>query len=140
MSSRSQREAVNIVLLRAISRRAFGEAHPQTVKVLSGLGVAYLRLRRLAEAELCFRDAVAAQQRLSGELARDTLKSKANLAGVLYLRGKFGEAEKAFTQRTSNNARSSGLTIETRYALFTMLQQPSTYSVSGRLPRSATAA
>jgi hypothetical protein len=87
MSSRSQREAVNIVLLRAISRRAFGEAHPQTVKVLSGLGVAYLRLRRLVEAELCFRDAVAAQQRLSGELARDTLKSKANLAGVLYVRG-----------------------------------------------------
>jgi tetratricopeptide (TPR) repeat protein len=82
-------------LMRAVHERrrdAVGADHPDTALALSNLGAALFNVDEDAEALRCFEDALGPLEHSLGELHRDVLQCRANLAAALTELGRFDEA------------------------------------------------
>jgi non-specific serine/threonine protein kinase/serine/threonine-protein kinase len=91
-----------------IRRRAFGEAHPDTLQSLSLLALVYERQERYDEAEKLQRAALAGLRRALGPDATPTLYSMNNLANVCQQSGKWDEAERLDRELLERRRRTLG--------------------------------
>lgn len=76
-----------------ISRREFGEDHPETLEAMNGVATALGSLNQYDEAEPLFRSCLESARRILGPEHPQTLDYLSNLASLLRDRGRMDEAE-----------------------------------------------
>jgi len=92
--ARGEMEEAKILLQRALSieQKCYGNAHPHLASTLQSLGLWYVHSKRLVEAEAYLRRALACTR--SGGVSPGTVaRILSNLAMVLWIGGRLGEAE-----------------------------------------------
>jgi len=85
-------EALDWLLKAERSMQHHSEAEDEQATLHNELGIAYLRVGRVDEAQRALEDALAIQQRLFGQLHPATLNSRGNLAALYLRRGRVAEA------------------------------------------------
>lgn len=92
----------------ALRREHLGSDHPDTVNMLQLIGVAYLNLRRPAEAEPYIREALERTEHVLGDDDPSVLLALNNLGGVLFSLGKLVEAEPYYERALAGRRRVLG--------------------------------
>jgi non-specific serine/threonine protein kinase/serine/threonine-protein kinase len=92
----------------ATRRRVLGEEHPDTLVSLGNMGRQLESQGKLAEAELCFREALEKFRRVLGEEHPDTLVLVNNMGTLLWSEGKLAEAEPYYFEALEKNRRVRG--------------------------------
>ncbi len=116
--------------LKAENEILLGPDHPYTLRIVSGLALAYRYKGRLADAEKLAMQVLETKKRLLGVEHSDTLNSMDNLAAIYYEQGRWAEAEELQMQVIETRKRVLGL--EHPSTLISMNNLATTYSEQGR--------